>query len=256
MRRILLAAAWLMLLTTAAVAQPGEEIFPVDDPAEASLEEPADAAGAEATPPDLMDLLGSATEDQRTRMLRFIRNRYPSMGVDIFALLQTRHPGIFTDLDREIQALITTRYPRLAVTVEKLLQQSIAERYPQVRQEIAELIAEKYPDVLQAMYETGEGGDPAQRAARLVKERHRALLEDVRVLLRERHPTLLEEVQREVIVKHPALLADVAGLVARKYPELSREVTATLTSNCPELIPGILAILNPPAAEEQGPPPE
>lgn len=225
----------------------------------------AQEAGETAPPPaaadepavtsdnDFMALLASATEDQRARVLRFIRNRYPDLSVELFALIQARHPGIYLSLDLELQNLIATKYPRLAATVQSLLQEAIAQRYPQVREEINQLIADKYPEVLAAMYQ-GEG-DPAVSAARVVRERYRALLDDVLAMLRERHPTLLVEVQRELLIKHPELLADAADVIVRLHPEITSEVGAVLVAKYPELMPGILEILQPPPVEEPVEPP-
>lgn len=209
---------------------------------------PAAESPAAATDNDFMALLTSATEDQRARVLRFIRNRYPDLSVELFALIQARHPGAFLALDRELQNLIATKYPRLAATVQSLLQDAIAQRYPQVREEINQLIIDKYPEVLAAMYQ-GEG-DPAVSAARVVRERYRALLDDVLAMLRERHPTLLIEVQRELLIKHPELLADAADLIVRLHPDIAREVGGLLVAKYPELMPGILEILQPPPVEE------
>lgn len=221
------------------------EEAPEDAPSE---QKPPEATAAPVTR-DLMSLLGNSTEDQRGRMLRFIRNRYPELTTELLALLQTRQPGIFIALDQELQGLIASRYPRLTVEVQKTLQQAINERYPQVRNQIAEIIVRDYPDLLEAMGQSGTG-DPATHTARLIRERHRALLDDVLTLLREQHPTLLQEVQREVLVKHPELVIDVAGLIAERYPDLSSEVTTVLVGRYPELIPGMLSILAPPEPGE------
>ncbi|MBD3293673.1 MAG: hypothetical protein GF393_12170 [Armatimonadia bacterium] len=255
----LVCALALSFAPAALAADTAEEPPPAETPAadtqpdDVPADEPATDQPAESAPPaepDFMSLLGDSTEDQRARMLRFIRNRYPNMAVELLALLQSRQPGIFVALERELQTLIASRYPRLTVEVQKILQQAINNRYPQVRNEIAELIARDYPDLIEAMGETG-AGDPAMHTARLIRERHRELLEDVLALLREQHPTLLQEVQREVLVKHPELLADVSGLIAERYPLLSAEITCVLTEKYPELIPGMLKILAPPPAEEE-----
>ncbi len=221
-------------------------------PVPADVAHPETDAPPEATQvtgePGLMELLRSATEDQRARTLRFLGNRYPDLATELFAVLQSRHPGIFIALDRELQDLVATRYPRLSATVQRLLHEVIADHYPQVRHDVNRLIADNYPELLDAMYSVGEG-DPAVRVARLVRERHRALLDDVLSLLRERYPALLTEVQHELLVKHPELLADVADLIAQRYPDISHEVSAVLAAKYPELIPGIMAILAPPPAE-------
>ncbi len=236
------------ILSLALVAGAAEEQQPVTTASEATVVEAAPTPAG----PDLMSLLGASTEDQRVRTFRFIRNRYPTLATDLIVLLQTRHPGIFVTIDRELQAHITANYPWLSVTVQRTLQDAINERYPQVRNEIADLIARDYPDLNREM---GEGGsdDPAARIARLVRERHRALLEDVLCLLREQHPTLLQEVQREVLVKHPELMADVAVLIGERYPQLSREITDVLSERYPDLLPGILGILAPLPATDAPP---
>ncbi len=200
-----------------------------------------DATSSES---DLLALLGNSTADQRARMLRFIRNRYPGLTSDLLAMLQSREPGIFVALDAELEALIASRYPRLRVEVQRILQQAINDRYPQVRRQIAELIAGDYPDVVAAMSDPGLG-DSATNAARAIRERHRALLRDVLALLRKEHPALLREVQVEVVVKHPELLSDVAVLISQQYPNLASEMTESLGERYPELIPGILEIIAP-----------
>lgn len=233
--------------------QPAMEQTTVEDaPRDETTEETGPQPTAAPAARDLMSLLSNSTEDQRARMLRFIRNRYPELTTDLLALLQTRQPGIFIALDQELQGLIASRYPRMIVEVQKALQQAINERYPQVRNQIAELIVRDYPELLEAMGESG-AGDPATHTARLIRERHRALLDDVLALLREQHPTLLQEVQREVLVKHPELVIDVAALIVERYPDLSSEVTQVLVERYPELIPGMLSILAPPPAAEKAP---
>jgi hypothetical protein len=254
MRRILLvlAACMMPVLLAADVSeQPPDEHNAVDEAPAEDVVAPEIAAEDDATSsePDLLTLLGNATEDQRERMLRFIRNRYPGLTADLLAMLQSREPGIFVALDAELEALIASRYPRMNVEVQRILQQAINDRYPQVRREIAELIASDYPDVIAAMRDAGFG-DPATNAARAIRERHRALLRDVLALLREEHPGLLREVQVEVVVKHPELLSDVAALIARRYPQLSSEMTAALTERYPELIAGIVEIIARPLEDD------
>ncbi len=243
MRTLLVVQLLVGIACAVAWPQPAEEATPPPVAAETTV----------TTENDFMALLAFATEDQRARVLRFVRNRYPDLAVELFALLQARHPDILLALDAELQKLIATRYPRLAITVQTLLQDAIAQRYPQVREEIKQLIADRYPEVLAAMCQ-GEG-DPAVNAARVIYERYRTLLDDVLALLRERYPTLLIEVQRELLVKHPELLADAADLIMRLHPEIAREVGGVLATKYPELMPGILQILQPSPVEEPVEPP-
>lgn len=244
-RAVACAVATMFLLLSPTAARAVDAVEEPAGPQETAIEAPP----ASAPTPDLMTLLGSATEDQRERMLRFIRNRYPDLSTELLALLQSHHPGIFIELEDEISNLIATRYPRLAVDVQRILQKRINEHHPQVRQETAELIARSYPDIIDAMQQVGEG-DVSTRVARLIRERHRQLLDDVLLMLRNRYPTLLVEVRREVLVKTPALLADVALVIANRYPELSLKVTLILVERYPELLPGILKILAPAAEAE------
>lgn len=219
-------------------------------------EQTAATRPADAEPPQelgLLDLMALSTEDQRARVLRYIRNRYPTLSTELLALLQTRHPGIFVELEREIEALIATRYPTLPLTVQRSMQRAITERFPQARRDITEMIAERYPEVLEAMFRAGEG-DPSLRVGKIIQEKHPGLLDDILTLLRERYPTMLEEVNRDVLVAHPALVADVGRLISKRYPRLAHEVTVSVTRKYPELVPGILEILRPDAANgEQQP---
>jgi len=229
----------LLLISVAAAGRQAE----ADAAAEPGVATPAS--------PNLFTLLSQATEDQRIRALRFIENRYPNLSADLYALLQTRHPGIFAWANTELQAIISAKYPALALTVEKELHFAIEQRYPQVRAEIGQLIQEKYPELLAEVREGGVEGDTATQMEQLIREKHRSLLTDILQLIRDRHPDLLEYVQQQVIAKHPGLLADVAGILVEQYPELAAEVTAALAEKYPELLPGLMEILSaPPAAAE------
>ena len=233
-------------------------LIPVVAPAD-NAPQPATTAETEAdgsAQPDLFAILTQATEDQRARMRRFMDNRYPNLGPDLYAMLQARHPGLFSWAGEEVRSIILMRYPRLSATVERELNTAINERYPRVRQEIADLIREKYPDLIEALNAAGPEIDPASEMARLIKERHRALLADVLTLLREQHPDLLEYVHERVTSQHPELILDVAGALMARYPGLSGEVAQLLNEKYPELLPGLLAILReePAPVEDAGPP--
>ncbi|MFW5869121.1 MAG: hypothetical protein ACOCX2_14950 [Armatimonadota bacterium] len=249
MRRVLLVLAVCMMPVALAAdgpTQPTADEDAIDEvPSEDGEVTEIDAEDeATSSASDLLTLLANSTADQRARMLRFIRNRYPGLTADLLGMLQSREPGIFVALDAELEALVASRYPRLRVEVQRILQQAINDRYPQVRREIAELIVSDYPDVAAAMSDPALG-DSATNAARAIRERHRALLRDVLDLLRREHPGLLREVQIEVVVQHPELLLDAAALISEQYPRLASEMTEALGERYPELIPGVLEIIAP-----------
>ncbi|MFW6156327.1 MAG: hypothetical protein ACOC7J_03320, partial [Armatimonadota bacterium] len=133
-------AACLIAVAPVLAAETGEQPEAPRATADGGDESPASAEAAPSATPDLMSLLNASTADQRGRMFRFIRNRYPGLMADLLAVLQSRRPGIFVAIDAEFQNLVASRYPRMSVTVQRILQTAINERYPQVRNQIAELI--------------------------------------------------------------------------------------------------------------------
>lgn len=241
-------AGLVALMAILVIAGPISQVGAEQDPAaEASGSSPAQVV---VVPPgDLFAIIGQVTVEQRTRMSRFLANKYPALGTDLLGLLASQYPEALGKVTNYIDHLIKTKYPEIAADISTQLQ-----RTPAVQPAIEKLIANKYPQFVADLQKASPQADISGYAAALIREKYPTLLPDILTTITTKFPALLVSLQHQVIGNHPGILIDVARMVQKQHPELTNDVLIMVLSNYPDLLPGVLAILNETPSPGPGPP--
>lgn len=241
--RALLAIALAAGLTVSTLPLRAEEAA---TPPPAAVSAPATTGPAD----DLVGRLLSGTAEQMDQLTDLLSRQYPTLTDELVKFLFAEQPDLLTKLMPAIRPTLDRDYPE----VPKIIGRVIAQ-HDQLKLRVSEMIQEEYPTFETDLQQIPRGPERRQQVAELVNRKYPQLMGSLVDLLRREFPTVLSEVWRQIEARYPNLIREVALFTIKTFPGLTAKVLNFVIHRYPQLLPQILAIMASSPEEAAAPPP-